>query len=139
VSLGDDIAAVLPELRAQAESRMRDTCVITASAAGTWDDATGTYTDPTETTVYEGKCRVRQPSPTGGQVDSGTAVWTVDHAVVSLPIDGTDMIGPGHFVTITASAEEPARVGWVLTVEAGHYQTDSTARRLPCRVVSRDG
>jgi hypothetical protein len=124
--------------RAAAESLMRDMCVITSSAAGTWDDATGTYTDPTETTVYEGKCRVRQPSPTGGQVDSGAAVWTVDHAVVSLPIDGTDTIGPGHVITITASAAEPTRVGWVLTVEAGHYQTDSTARRLPCRVVSRD-
>lgn len=137
--IGDDLAAALPELRAQAESRMRDTCIVTGPGGEpAWDEGSGTYTTPDGATVYEGKCRVRQASPTGAQASPGDAAWSVDHAVVSLPVDGTDSIGPGHVIVITTAADEPSRAGWKFTVEAGHYQTDSTARRLPCKVVSRD-
>ena len=136
MSLGDDIAAVLPELRAQAESMMRDSCVITGTTAGTWDDATGTYGEPTSGTVYAGKCRLRMPRTTGSRADAGDASWAVDDGVLSLPVDGSQAVASGHVAVVTLGSDPMASI--TVTVQATHVQTDSTARRLPVKVVVRD-
>ena len=136
--LADDIAAVLPELCTHAESLMVDACLITASTPGAWDDATGTYLPPTLTTVYEGKCRVRNANPAPQNADAGEAAWAVDLIVVSLPLVGSEAVADGHEVTFTA-AQDPALLTVTAVVQAGHVQTHSTARRLSCQVVSRDG
>ena len=136
--LGDDIAAALPELRAHAESMMVDACLITSAGEPVWDDATGTYVPGPGTTVYEGKCRVRNANPAPQNADAGEAAWAVDQVVLSLPLDGTAAVTDGCTATITACLNDPGMVGLVLTVQAGHFQTDSTARRVPCQVVSRD-
>lgn len=64
--LHDDIAAVLPELRAHAESRMQRPCVARVVTGVEPDPATGadvvTYGAP----VYEGMCRV--PAPDRGAI-----------------------------------------------------------------------
>jgi len=59
--------------------------------------------------------------------------------VVSLPITDPASGGvvDGCTGTVTA-AGDPRMVGLVLVAQAGHWQTDSTARRIPCQVVSRD-
>lgn len=134
--IGDDLAAVLPELRAQAESMMRDTCVITAEVAGGWNDDTGTYDEPTQTTIYSGKCRLRMPRAAGARVESGAATWAVDDGVLSLPVDGSQAVTAGHVAVVTLSNDPLGTVR--VTVQATHAQTDSTARRLPVKVVSRD-
>lgn len=136
MTLGERIAAALPELRAQAESTMVDSCVITASVAGAWDDATGTYGDPTDTTVYEGKCRLRMPRTTGSRVEAGGATWAVDDGVLSLPVDGSEDVTSGHVAVVTLSNDPAATV--TVTVQAGHVQTHSMARRLPVKLVARD-
>ena len=135
--IADDIAAALPELRAQAESMMVDACLITTAGAPTWDDATGTYTPGSPTTVYEGKCRVRNANPAPQGTDAGETVWAVDLIVVSLPLVGSEAVADGHEVTFTA-AQDPALLTVRAVVQAGHVQTYSTARRVPCQVVSRD-
>ena len=136
--LGDDVAAVLPELRREAESLMVDTCAITTPGAPTWDATNGIYTPGEPVTVYEGKCRIRKPSAAPQGADSGEAAWAVDDYVLSLPILGSESVTNGHDVEILTSANDPAAVGMMLTVSGGHWQTHSTARRLPCKVVSRD-
>lgn len=136
--LGHDIAAALPELRAHAESLMVDSCIVTRGGEPTWDDATGTYTPGAATTVYEGKCRLRNAAPAPQTADAGETVWAVDLVVVSLPVAGSEGVLDGDTVTVTASAHDPAAAGTVLTVQAAHVQTFSTARRLSCQVVSRD-
>ena len=139
MSLADDIAAVLPQMRAEAESRMLDACLITRPGADpVWDDATGSYLPAAPVTVYAGKCRLRNANPAPQNADAGEAAWAVDQVVLSLPLDGTAAVTDGCTATITACLNDPGMVGLVLTVQAGHFQTDSTARRVPCQVVSRD-
>jgi hypothetical protein len=138
VSLGDDLAAALPELQAEAESRMHDSIVFTSpGAAPTWDDATGTYSSPTGAEVYNGKCRIRQAAPAPQNADAGETSWAVDRLVVSLPLDGSGGVVDGCTGVVTA-ATDPEMVGLTITALAGHFQSDSTARRIPCQVVSHD-
>lgn len=135
--IGDDLAAALPELRAQAESMMRDTCVITGDGGEpVWNDETGTYDTPASVTIYTGKCRLRMPRAAGTRVDSGAATWAVDDGVLSLPVDGSQAVTAGHVAVVTLGSDPLTTVR--ATVQATHAQTDSTARRLPVKVVSRD-
>jgi hypothetical protein len=133
-----DVAAELPGLRAEAEALMVDTCRVTAAGAPVWDDANGVYTDGAPTTIYEGKCRLRRPSAAPQVTDSGEAAWAVDLYVLSLPVVGSEAVVDGHDVEMLTSANDPAAVGLRLTVQGGHWQSQSTARRLPCKVVTRD-
>lgn len=135
--LGDDIAAALPELRAQAESMMTDSCVITgAGGEPVWDDGLGQYVTPAGSTVYSGKCRLRMPRASGTRTEAGNASWAVDDAILSLPVDGSEAVASGMAAVVALGNDPTASVA--LTVQAGHFQTHSTARRLPCKVVFRD-
>lgn len=136
MTLGSDLAAALPELRAAAESRMRDTCVISSEGVPVWDEDSGTYTTPAGATVYEGPCRLRMPRTTGSRRDVGDASWAVDDAVLSLPIVGSEGVLSGHVAVVTLTDDPLGTV--TVTVQASHTQTDSTARRLPVKVVARD-
>lgn len=138
VNLGAELAAALPGLRVQAESLMGSTCRVTTPGTATWDDSTGVYTEGTPTTVYEGKCRLRRPAAAPQGLESGEAAWAVDQYVLSLPVVGSEDVEDGMDVEILTSANDSALVGLTLTVAGGHWQTDSTARRLPCKVASRD-
>ena len=138
MSLGSDIAAALPDLRAAAESLMWDSCVIKgAGAEPVWNDETGEYDAPADgPTVYAGPCRLRMPRAAGSRVESGEASWAVDDGVLSLPIVGSESVAAGH-VAVVSLRDDP--LGTVaVTVQATHAQTSSTARRLPVKVVSRD-
>lgn len=139
MDLGHELAEVLPELRAEAESRMTSTCTITGPGGEpVWDDDAGEYVTAPGGTLYDGKCRLRMGNPAPQNADAGETAWAVDRGVLSLPIDGTANVGDGATVTITGNPHDPGMVGLVLTVLAPHFQTDSTARRLPVQVVTRD-
>lgn len=129
--------------RAAARARMTTSCLVTVPGEQTeadWNPTTGTYDDPDPVTVYTGPCRLRMGNPAPQNADAGESAWAVDRGVLSLPIseptsaDVTD----GMTVTITANPNDPEMVGLELTVLASHFQTDSTARRLPVQVVTRD-
>ena len=137
MSLGNDLAAALPGMRAQAESMMTDSCVITdGTGEPVWNNDTGTYDVPAGATVYSGKCRLRMPRMTGSRVDVGEASWAVDDGVLSLPVDGSEAVAAGHVAVVTLRNDSAASV--TVTVQATHVQTASTARRLPVKVVARD-
>ena len=137
--LADEIAAALPGLRAEAEARMVDSCTITSgSTPGAWNDTTGVFDPPTKVIVYSGKCRVRNAFGAPQATDAGETMWGVDQCVVSVPVEGSAAVTDGHEVEITACVNDPGMVVQTFTVMAGHFQTDSTARRLPCQVVTRD-
>jgi hypothetical protein len=138
VTLADDVAAALPGLRAEAESLMVDTCRVTTPGAPVWNDTDGVYDEGAPVTLYEGKCRLRKPSAAPQTTDAGEASWAVDAYVLSLPVVGSSSVTDGNDVEMLTSANDPAAVGLRLTVSGGHWQTNSTARRLPCKVVTRD-
>lgn len=118
---------------------MRDTCTITRHAGGEWDSATGTYADAAPTVIYQGKCRLRNSMANPQMADAGEAEWAADLIYIHLPVGTSTGVADGDLVTITASVFDPALVGLRATVVGGHGQSMSTARRLPCRVVTRDG
>ncbi len=140
MSLGAAIAGALPGMRAEAESMMRDSCVVRdpSAASQTWNESTGTYVTGAAPIVYSGKCRVRDASPSPGDVAAGEAAWTVRRVIVHLPVEGSGAVRQGHTVTVTHCPNDSAMVGLTATVAAFHAQTNSTARRLPCEVVTRD-
>ena len=131
--------SVLTRGRRMAESRMTSTCTATVSGGEpVWDNTQGEYVAPPPTVLYDGPCRLRLGNPAPQNADAGETTWAVDRGVLSLPIDGTANVPDGATVTITGNPHDPGMVGLVLTVLAGHFQTDSTARRLPVQVVTRD-
>lgn len=132
--LGDDLAAVLPELRAQAASLRSDECTITRpSADGVFDPATGTTTYP-QTTIYDGECRLRAPSLADRETFSGEHEFTLQDAVLSLPIEAVGL-KTNDTVTVTASELDPDLVDRVYTLIAVHRGSQITARRCVVREV----
>ena len=135
--LGHDIAAALPELRAQAESLMTDACTITRAGSGgsTIDEATGAVVPPTGTTVYDGPCRVQRPgTQTAPRADSGGYEVGVDTIFAQLPIAATG-IRRGDTFTVTA-ASDPDLLGVDARVEANLAKTHATKRTLICEEAS---
>lgn len=138
MTLGYELASALTELRAEAESRMTSTC--TATLPGdepVWDAEAGEYIADDATTIYSGPCRLRW-SPAPQDADAGEAMWSADRSgTLSTPIGGAPLVD-GALVTITTNPNDPEMVGLQLTVLGPHFQTDSTARRYPVQVVTRD-
>lgn len=131
---------VLPQLQAEAEERMGTTCRITRPGGEpVWDDTVGEYVTPPGEVIYEGRCRLRWGNPAPQNASAGETAWAVDRTgTLSLPLAGTAHVGDGAVVAITANPNDPGMVGLVLHVLTGHHQTDSTARRLPVEVMTRD-
>lgn len=131
--LGHDIAAALPDLRAQAESLMVDACTITGGGGEpAWDDSAGEWTTSAGSTVYAGKCRVQVPNVAEQNADAGEREWTIQAAIVSLPVAGSEAVQVGHVITITDCPWDVSLEGVTFRVTAEHRKTHATARRLRC-------
>jgi len=127
--LGDAIRHALPELRREAEERMRATCTIVRPGE-TETDADGNVTTPT-TPVYAGKCYSRYP---GLAFETNLNAQTVSVAqsklVVRIPFGAT--IRPGDVVKFTADPHNPQLVGTRVVVTSIDDQSQATAQRLLC-------
>ena len=126
--IGDDIAAALPELRAQAESLMRDSCVVERRTGRVMDDATLEYVD-SWSRVYEGRCRVQVAATQPAEEVVGGRAFVVTDAVVQLPVGPVDFADDDR-VTVTFTAYDPALVGVVLSVTSREVKTHPVMRRL---------
>lgn len=135
MSLGSDIAAALPEARAQAESLMTDTIRL-EHVTGSTTDATTLAISDTYATDYLGRGRVQRADvqvgePVAGEVEFGTLRTTVQ-----LPIAVTTA-RRGQRVTVVASATDPGLVGAVFAVVGVASKTHATMRRLLCEEVEQ--
>ena len=138
MSLGGDIAAALPGLRAQAESLMTDTVRV--------ERATGTQSMDPDTLemvddyspVHEGAGRVQrsgQLSPhesVAGEVEFGVNALMVQLPLSALGIRKNDRVT----VTAVGPLSDPDLVGLVATVQANLTKTHATKRTLVCEEVS---
>jgi len=131
VSLGTDLAAALPELRAQAESMMLDTCTITRSVR-TWDEGTASWVDA-PTTVYTGACEVKAENVQAAEADAQGQLLIVQSLILKLPVAASVDVAPGDVATLTVCRFDPQLVGKRLRVGASHHQSFATARRLPVK------
>lgn len=102
MTLGSDIAAVLPNLRAEAESRMFESVVV-----GTFEDGVAPDGSPTRVPVdtrYTGKGRVRWGSREVSTSDGTGSPVTVQEPYLSVPF-GTARFFEGDEVHVTASTD----------------------------------
>ena len=130
MTLGVDIAATLPYLRGEAESRMTASCTITRPGDEVvWNPET-MQNENVPVTVYTGRCRVRA----GGQQDRAeNAVdqsFMASQYILSLPVVGSETVKRDDTVTVTACPEDAALVGDVFRVVAESAGSQTTARRL---------
>ena len=130
MTLGADIAAALPELRVQAESRMTASCTITRPGDEVvWNPET-MQNESLPVTVYTGRCRVRA----GGQQDraenAADQSFMASQYILSLPVVGSEGVRRDDTVTITGCPEDAALVGDVFRVVAESAGSQTTARRL---------
>lgn len=142
MTYGDVIRSIITGvLQPAMESRMADTIRFTRPGTGdpVWN---GTEYVTPEVEVYNGPCRFRAGSPAPQDTEAGDAAYAVDRTpTVHLPIsDPTSAdVADGHRGVITAvGPDSAAKVGMVVVVLTGQWQTDTTARRIPVQVVSRD-
>lgn len=125
---------VLASGRAAAEARMRDTVRLYSQADDVFNRATGQTEPGAQTTLYEGKARVKPVAQASGE-DTQAAdreVRLLEYEVsvpwgTPLP-DGTRVL-PGMRVEVVSSAD--ARMaGLVLWVTGGQFGDQVTAWRL---------
>ena len=138
MSLGADIAAALPELRAQAESLMVDACTIRRATGETTIDPVSLADVPVYAVVWSGPCRVQrsgalapsEQSPGGYEFGLNSVLWQLPIASTGIrrgDVAELDAIGP---------VTDPALLGLVATVQADLTKTHPTKRTLVCEGVS---
>lgn len=141
MNLGNDIAATLPELRRQAESRMRSRCKVERPTAGepyVGDD--GEIHTPQET-VYEGPCRLRTVSTVTSDIEASDQLLVGQAAILSFPVATSGGIRVNDVATFLPAADpaddlDPALVGKTARIAGLHFDSSATARRLPVAMVS---
>lgn len=131
----------LADFRAEAESRMVDSCTITLPGAGApvFNEETGQYDDPAPVTVYTGRCEVQieaQVSVGSSSATATGALTTRQQLVVKLPVVGSEAVRIGATVTLGPGANDAALTGRQLQVIDLHFKTYATARRLLCNTVT---
>ena len=136
--IGDDLAAALPELRAQAESMMRDTVRVERETGTTTPDPVTLEEVPVFALVLESKGRVQrsgQLSPR--ETVAGEVEFGVNALMVQLPLSAAG-IKKGDRLTVTAidAASDPDLLGLVATVQANLTKSHPTKRTLVCEEVS---
>lgn len=108
-------------------ARMLDTCTVTRLTGSSTDPETGVVT-PTTSTVYTGRCRIRQAIVMDRPLSSGEAQRYIQHSILSIPTTAALLLSDDT-VTITASALTPILVGRTWHVRATSGDTNSTASR----------
>ena len=134
MSLASDVLAVLPVLRAEAESLMIDTCTITRPGDSVTDPDSGVVT-PGTTPVYSGKCKVQSKDSATSTPEAGEAVFVVVSRQIHIPVGAAD-VRNDDVVTVTASVLNPFGVGRRYRVEGFTPDSYDTAARIPVKEIT---
>lgn len=143
MTLRDDVANVLPELRRQAQLMMTDTCEIGfMSDRGPLDPETNEYGPAELEPVYVGPCQFKAGGVQASDVDAGTQLLVSQLSVLKLPVadDSRITLGTSGVVRkdmvarILTSASDSALPGTTATVRAPFRGAYTTARRLAVEV-----
>jgi len=122
VSLGEDIAAALPGLRAQAESLMTEPCTIRRPIGNDTDPLTGESVPAYRTPdVYAGPCKVQDAGNQAREVESGSSTATLTSLEVHIPVSA-EAVAAGDFIEVG---------GRKFRADRPHRKTWQTAQRIP--------
>lgn len=128
-TIGAEIAAFLPEARAEAESRMTATCRITRQSdePPVRDEEHDISVTAPPVVIYEGKCRFRSELPNSAAMQNGQAMVAMQLAHFVIPLDAP-VARKGDKVECLTS-DVPAQVGTLRTIRAVHVGDQTTCQR----------
>lgn len=131
------VATVLARGRRAAERLMVDTCLIRRKTGVTTDDLNGD-TFPAHETTYSGRCRVQSSGAgaMGQRVEPGEASVVVLRLELQLPVVGSENVGRGDLVTITAATNDAKLLTRTFKVHDLMHKTHATSRRLQLEEVT---
>ena len=127
--IGDDIAAALPDLRAQAESLMTETVEV-----GVYTDGVDGNLNPTLTLAdehYTGIGQIKYPSLAVSDRTPASQQAASVSAVLKVPVGSGADIRPGDRVVVTASTSDGSLVGHSYRVAAWPAAGSVSAHRYP--------
>jgi hypothetical protein len=130
---GDELQAVLLELRQMAEARMTATCLVEriVGGRGEMDPETLRYAAVNTEIIYEGKCRIQDRRDRDVSDDAGERDQRLGARSLHLPIEGSADVSVRDIVTIVANPDDEGMTGRVFTIDGRHEKSQATARRLP--------
>ena len=137
MSLGEDITAALPGLRAAAESMMISEGIVRRATGQVVRDPDTLVETPEYAVVYEGKCRFKAASTQAGRSAIPGAVAVDQGATLSLPIGvvGAGDVRLDDLWECTANPLDPSKIGKKARIAGEHSQTFATAHRYPVEEV----
>lgn len=118
--------------RREAESEMRETCLITRLGERVWNDETLQYDHDAELTVYAGKCKLRFSGARTRASRAGDQEFVEQGPTLSVPVSAGG-IRKDDRVEIVESPDDSDMAGVIVFVDANRSQTNATSRRLPVR------
>jgi hypothetical protein len=111
--------------KAAHERLMVDTCEITRTAAGSFDDSTGLRMEIAHT-IYDGPCRIKGSSVE--QRDAGERNLAVTAPMLHLPADCSADIRERDIVTVTDSVNDNL-IGLSFSIVGADVDSTASARR----------
>jgi hypothetical protein len=135
VMLGDVLAAHLPELRAQAESRMSETVTVFTESL---EDPPAGQIDPVlteEPVIGSVKARIKYSATAVNEQDHGTQLTAVQSVEIHFP-SGTAGIRKDQFARVLTSTADAALVGRKFRLQGYGSAGQTTALRVPAEEVS---
>jgi len=138
VTLGQDLTAAIPGLRAEAESMMLSTGIIRRATGGTVEDPITHEEVPVTVVIYTGICRFKAASTQAGRSDIPGAVVTDQSATLFLPVGapGAGDVRLNDVWECVTNPIDPSKVGKKARITGGHSQTYATAHRFPVEEVA---
>jgi hypothetical protein len=138
MSLANDISFIIPQLRAQAEGRMVDTCEV-GTFAETVDPTTFETIKTLVESQYAGKCRITSKSNAVSERQAGSQSFADQALVLSVPVADGGLIRTDATVKITAVdavTGNPAMVNRSYRVAGLANGSQSTAARFLLEALS---
>lgn len=120
--------------RAVAERLMTDTCTVGRLSGQVLNETTLVYAN-TYTTLYTGKCRIKENVAGDLSIDIGARAGSVRSYTVSVPMSAV-VYAPDDLVTVTTSGLDPAQPAITLRVLGVTHGSQITARRFHCQEVT---
>ncbi len=127
--IGDDIAAALPDLRAQAESLMTETVTV-----GEFTDGVDGNLNPIVTLVdehYTGVGQIKYPSLAVSERQPASQQAASVSTVLKVPVGSGADIRPGDRVEVTSSTSDGSLVGRSYRIAAWPQSGQVTTHRYP--------
>ena len=133
MSLGADIAAQLPGLRAQAESMMVSAGVVRRATGELTEDPVTLEQIPVYATVYTGVGRYKAANTQAGRSEVPGAIVVDQSATLSLPVGapGAGNVRLNDIWECTANPFDASLIGKKVRITGVHSQTHATAHRYP--------